>query len=82
MEEADDVSEMKLTVDGATIRVLGLLVTVPLEAVIVVVPAARPLARPALLMLATAGLLDVHVNVSPDIGVPLASIAVATNGWV
>ena len=73
---------MKLTVDGATVRVIGLLVIVPLVAVIVAVPCARPLARPALVMLATVGVFDVHVKVSPDIGLPLASSAVATNGWV
>ena len=73
---------MKLTVDGATVRVIGLLVTVPLVAVIVVVPGDRPLARPELVMLATIWLLDVHVKVSPEIGVPLAFLAVATNCWV
>ena len=73
---------MELTVDGATVRVAELLVTVPLAAVIVVVPGDRPLARPALLMLATVGALDVHVNVTPDIGLPLLSLAVATNCWV
>ena len=73
---------MTLTVDGATVRVIELLVIVPLVAVIVVVPCARPVARPALSILATVGALDLHVKVSPEIGVPLASVAVATNCWV
>jgi hypothetical protein len=60
----------------------GLLLTVPLVAVIVVEPAETPVASPLFDIVAKPGLLDVHVKDTPGIGVPLISLAVATNWWV
>jgi len=82
MEGAGGVTVMELIVDAVTISVLGLLLTMPLVAVMIVLPVRRPVASPLFVILATAGLLDTQVNVTPGIGLPLASMAVATNCWV
>jgi hypothetical protein len=82
MEGAGGVSVIEARFDGVTVSVLALLLTVPSVAVIVVLATRWPVASPLLVIMATAGLLDTHVNVTSGIGVPLISLAVATNCWV
>jgi hypothetical protein len=70
---------MLATGGGVTVSVSAGLVTPPDEAVICVVPALTPVARPLLLIVATpAALLD-QANVTPLMVLPLLSLAVAVN---
>ena len=65
--------------EGVTVKLAGLLFTPPTVAVMVVLPAMSPIAKPLLSILATTGLLTTHVNVAPGIRFPMASFAAATN---
>src|SRR5689334_17381546 len=65
---------------GAAVTVIAALpLAPPLVAVIVALPAATPETRPAADTVATAVLLDVHVNDGPLIAVPDESAAVAVS---
>ena len=70
---------MELIVEGVSVNVTGLLFTIPVVAVMVVLPVTRPVAIPLLLTVAAAGLLTIHVKVAPRTGFPFASFAVAAN---
>ena len=62
-----------------TVSVAWLLVTVPLVAVIVVLSTETPVASPLFDMVAAPWLLDAQVNITPGIGLPVISVAVALN---
>ena len=62
-----------------TVRTAAALVTPEALAVMLLLPAATPVAKPELLIVATLVLLEAQVNVTPLIGLPLASLAVAVN---
>ena len=81
IEESQGVSVMELTADELTVSVVPLL-TGPMVAPMIVEPPEAPVASPLLFTVATAGLLDVHVKVTPGTGLPPASFAVAMNCWV
>ena len=64
---------------GVTVKVTALLVTPPDAAVICVVPANRPVAKPLLLIVATLVAVLAQVKVSPVMVSPTLSFAVAVN---
>ena len=73
---------MLATAGAVTVSVSGELVTPLADAVICVVPALTPVARPLLLIVATPVALLAHVNVTPLMALPLLFLAVALNCWV
>ena len=73
---------MELTVDGVTVRVLEGLLSDPIIAVIIVEPTPTPVASPLFEIVAKPWLLEIHVKLKPEIGIPLASVAVPANCWV
>jgi hypothetical protein len=66
---------------GVIVKVTALLVTPPEDAVMDVVPARTPVARPSLLMVATPVELLFQVKVTPLSVVPLLFLATAEN-WL
>ena len=79
MEAVGGVTVIELSVARVTVRVLELLLTPALVAVMVVAPGTRPVARPLLAMLASVGALDVNVKATLGIVLPFMSLAVAMN---
>jgi hypothetical protein len=79
MEAVGGVTVIELTVARVTVSVLEVLFTPALVALMIVAPGSRPVARPLLLMLATVGWLEIHVNATLGIMLPFTSLAVATN---
>ena len=78
MDVAGGVTVIALTGDEVTVIHVPTL-TGPTVAAMIAEPPERPVASPLLLTVATAGLLDVHVKVTPGTGLPPASFAVAMN---
>ena len=79
MDGDDGLTTTLATGGGVTVNVMGLLVTLPEAAVILVVPVETPVARPVLEMVATALVLLAQVKVRPEMMLPFASLAVAVN---
>ncbi|HVA55535.1 MAG TPA: hypothetical protein VNI53_07045 [Gammaproteobacteria bacterium] len=66
---------------GLTVRAAAVLVTPEALAVTLVLPAATPVAKPVLLIVATPALLEAQVKLTPLMVLPEESMAVAMNCW-